>query len=358
MTPVTFVYLIAGLALLVAGAVSLLRGCARLTATFGLPLLPTGLALLASAPAIAVGLQAAASGHGDIAVGGVLGGSLLNLLWTLGLSALIAPLAIPRQLIRCDLPLLIGACLLSFALAHDGVLSALDGALLCAGALGYCAVLLSASHREKAGSSVNRLNAELGPQRQPYTWQASLTLLGLGGLLLAGGAYLLVNGAVILARSLGLSELMVGLTLIAVGTALPQFAYALLTTLKAERDSVAGSLIGSALFNLLAVLGLAALVAPQPLSISPNALAFDFPALITVALVFLPICFFSQRINRLQGLLLAGCYLAYSLHLLLFASGAPALGTFRHAMRWYFLPLIALALALLAARAWHKQRRV
>ncbi|MGH8355418.1 MAG: calcium/sodium antiporter, partial [Pseudomonas sp.] len=116
-------------------------------------------------------------------------------------------------------------------------------------------------------------------------------------------------------------------------------------------------LLGSTLFSLLAVLGLTALLAPQPLSISPNALAFDFPVLIAVAVACLPIFFAGQRINRWEGLLFLAYYLAYGLHQLLFAAGAPAIREFHHAMAWYALPLTALTLMLLVARAWRVQRR-
>jgi len=362
MTLPTLLHLIAGLALLLAGAGLLVRGAARLAARLGLAPLLIGLGLVAcanGAPALAVGLRAVGAGHGDIAVGTVLGGAIFNLLFVLGLAALLSPLLVSRRLIRLDLPLLLGAGLLAFALAADGVLSRLDGALLGAAFLAYGGLLIRAGRRARVRGADDQFAAEFALHERPgpHAWALDLLLPGLGLLLLALGAVLLVEGAVLLARALGLSELVLGLTLGAVASALPGLATTLLAARKGERDLAAGNLLGGTLFTLLAVLGLSALLAPRPLSISPNALAFDFPVLLAAAVACLPIFFAGQRIKRWQGLLFLAYYLAYGLHLLLFASGAPAIGEFHHALAWYALPLSGLTLALLAARAWHRQRR-
>lgn len=361
MTLLTFIYLIAGLVLLVAGAEVLVRGAAKLAAQFGIPPLIIGLTVVAfgtSAPETAVSVQAALNGSGDLAIGNVLGSNIANVLLILGLTALIAPLIVSRQLIRLDVPIMIGASLLTFALAWDGHLSRLDGALLFACVLAYSAFLIVSSRQDKATNDEDEFAKEFGlhDRPKPYAWLINLALIGLGLVLLVGGSNFLVEGAVSLARALGLSELVIGLTVVAIGTSLPELATSLLAALKGERDIAVGNIVGSNIFNLLCVLGLAALVSPLPISISPNALAFDFPVMITVAVACLPIFFSGYRINRWEGLLFLAYYLAYTLYLALFASGRPLAETFADAMLGYVLPLTGVTLLVIAGRAWHRQR--
>mgnify|MGYP003524860691 CR=1 FL=1 len=155
MTLMTFVYLIAGLVLLVAGAEVLVRGAAKLAAQFGIPPLIIGLTVVAfgtSAPETAVSVQAALDGKGDLAIGNVVGSNIANVLFILGLTALIAPLLVSRQIIRLDVPIMIGASLLTWALAWDGSLDRIDGALLFGGIVAYTAFLIIMSRRDKAAA--------------------------------------------------------------------------------------------------------------------------------------------------------------------------------------------------------------
>ncbi|MES2820696.1 MAG: calcium/sodium antiporter [Pseudomonadota bacterium] len=360
MTAMTFVYLIAGLVLLVAGAEVLVRGAAKLAAQFGIPPLIIGLTVVAfgtSAPETAVSVQAALDGSGDLAIGNVVGSNIANVLLILGLTALIAPLVVSRQLIRLDVPIMIGASLLTLALAWDGSLGKLDGAILFTGIIAYTVFLIISSRKEKA-SEDDEFSKEFGLDKavKPYAWAINLGLIVVGLGLLVGGSQLLVEGAVSLARALGLSELVIGLTVIAVGTSLPELATSILAALRGERDIAVGNIVGSNIFNLLCVLGLSALVSPLPLSVSPNALAFDFPVMIAVAVACLPIFFAGYRINRWEGLMFIAYYGAYTLYLLLFATGRPLAQTFGNAMLGYVLPLTAVTLVVIAGRAWRKQR--
>lgn len=361
MTPMTFVYLIAGLVLLVAGAEVLVRGAAKLAAQFGIPPLIIGLTVVAfgtSAPETAVSVQAALNGSGDLAIGNVLGSNIANVLLILGLTALIAPLIVSRQLIRLDVPIMIGASLAVYALAWDGALGRLDGALLFAAVLAYTAFLIVSSRKAQATGEDDEFATEFGLHEtpKPYAWLIDLALIVAGLGLLVGGSNLLVEGAISLARALGLSELVIGLTVVAIGTSLPELATSVLAALKGERDIAVGNIVGSNIFNLLCVLGLASLVSPLPISISPNALGFDFPVMIAVAVACLPIFFSGHRINRWEGALFLAYYAAYSLYLVLFASGRPFAQTFGEAMLGYVLPLTAVTLVVIAGRAWHKQR--
>lgn len=360
MTLMTFVYLIAGLVLLVAGAEVLVRGAAKLAAQFGIPPLIIGLTVVAfgtSAPETAVSVQSAFNGSGDLAIGNVIGSNIANVLLILGMTALVAPLIVSRQLIRLDVPIMIGASLLTFGLAWDGSLSRLDGALLFAGVLTYTGFLIYSARKDK-GNDDDEFAKEFGLDEapKPYAWVINLGLIIAGLVLLVAGSNFLVEGAVTLARALGISELVIGLTVVAIGTSLPELATSILAAIKGERDIAVGNIVGSNIFNLLCVLGLASLVSPAAISVSPNALAFDFPVMIAVAVACLPIFFTGYRINRWEGLLFLAYYVAYTLYLILSSTGRPFADVMGEAMLGYVLPLTAVTLVVIAARAWRKQR--
>ena len=361
MSLMTFVYLIGGLILLVAGAESLVRGASRLAARFGIPPLIIGLTVVAfgtSAPETAVSVQAALSGSGDIAVGNVIGSNIANVLLILGLSALIAPLVVSRQLVRLDVPVMIVAGLLAFGLAWNGAISRLDGALLLACLIGYTLFLVIAARREKSRNGVDEFTREYAADasERPLAWVVQLLMVLLGLALLVGGSNLLIEGAVSLARALGLSELVIGLTVIAVGTSMPELATSLLAVYRGERDIAVGNVVGSCIFNLLLVLGAGAAVSPEGLSISPNALAFDFPVMMAVFGACLPIFFSGYCINRWEGLLFFGYYLAYTGYLVMFSTGVAVIDLFTQAMIWFVLPLTAVTLLVIFLRAWKHQR--
>src|SRR5690606_29586788 len=193
MTLMTYVYLIAGLVLLVAGAEVLVRGAAKLAAQFGIPPLVIGLTVVAfgtSAPETAVSVQAAWNGSGDLAIGNVIGSNIANVLLILGVTALIAPLLVSRQLIRLDVPLMIGASLVTYALAYDGSLSRLDGAVLFSGVVTYTAFLIISSRREKKAEGGDEFEDEDGLNEpvKPYAWAINLGLIIAGLVLLVSGS--------------------------------------------------------------------------------------------------------------------------------------------------------------------------
>ncbi|TCD22996.1 calcium/sodium antiporter [Pseudomonas sp. IC_126] len=361
MSLMIFAYLTGGLILLVLGAEALVHGAAQLAARFGISPLIIGLTVVAfgtSAPETAVSVQAALNGSGDIAVGNVIGSNIANILLILGLSALVAPLLVSRQLVRLDVPIMIGAGILTFALAWDGDLSRLDGGVLVAFLLLYTTFLVIASRREKKRERPDEFAIEYGPadQPKPLGWLIQLSMVLLGLILLVAGSNLLIDGAVALARALGLSELVIGLTVIAVGTSMPELATSLLAVYRGERDIAVGNVVGSCIFNLLLVLGAGALVSAGGLSISPNALAFDLPVMLAVFGACLPIFFSGYRINRWEGAMFFGYYLAYTLYLVMFSTGLPSISLLRHAMTWYVLPLTAITLFVIFLRAWKHQR--
>ncbi|MBU2281217.1 MAG: calcium/sodium antiporter, partial [Gammaproteobacteria bacterium] len=345
MSAMTFVYLITGLVLLVAGAEVLVRGAAKLAAQFGIPPLIIGLTVVAfgtSAPETAVSVQAALNGSGDIAIGNVLGSNIANVLLILGVTSLVAPLIVSRQLIRLDVPIMIGASLVTYALAWDGSLSRLDGALLFSAVIAYTAFLIISSRRATAAATADDEFAKefgLDETPKPYASLINAGLVVAGLVLLVTGSNFLVEGAVSLARALGLSELVIGLTVIAIGTSLPELATSILAAIRGERDIAVGNIVGSNIFNLLCVLGLASLVSPNAIGVAANALAFDFPVMIAVALACLPIFFTGYAINRWEGLLFVAYYVAYTVYLVLVSTGRPLAEVFGDAMIGYVVPL-------------------
>ncbi|WP_426429076.1 calcium/sodium antiporter [Pseudomonas palmensis] len=343
-----------GLLLLITGAELLVRAALRLAASLQVRPLIIGLSLVAfgsSAPQLTVSLQAAYTGAPDVAVGSVIGSNIFNVLVTLGLAALIIPLRVSRQLVRLDIPLMIGASLLVYLLALDERIGRLEGALLLLGLVAYLAILWHQSRHHA------RTYPAPGPrpQRGVGFWFGTLALMltGLGLLSLAG--HLLLEAAVEVAVDLGLSERVIGLTVVAVCTSLPELATSLIAALRGEREIAVGNVIGSNLFNLLAVLGLTALVAPVPLSISPNALAFDLPVMLGVAVLTLPVFYSGYRVTRAEGLVFLCLYLAYGLHVVAFTTGMPLANRLEQLMLLYVLPTLAVVLLYTTVRAWRRQ---
>jgi cation:H+ antiporter len=343
--------LLCALLLLVAGAELLVRAAVRLAAHLRVRPLVIGLSMVAfgsSAPQMAVSLQAALGQSSDIAVGSVIGSNIFNILVTLGLSALIIPLRVARQLVRLDIPLLIGASLLVFALAWNEQLSALDGGVLLAALALYLGLLWRQS---RPTTRPSRPTADA--PRTPWLSSVLLMLAGLGLLVFAG--HLLLDATVALASKLGLSERIIGLTVVAVSTSLPQLATSLIAALRGQRDIAVGNVIGGNLFNLLGVLGITALLAPVPLSVSPNALDFDLPVMLGVTLLCLPVFYSGYRITRAEGLLFLALYLAYGLHVVSFTTGMPLAGKLEQLMLLCVLPALLAFLLFTSVRAWRRQ---
>ena len=350
LSPWSLLQLLCGLVLLIAGAELLVRCAMRIAANLKVRPLLIGLTVVAlgsSAPQMTVSLQAALNDTPDIAVGSVIGSNIFNILVTLGLSALIIPLRVSRQLVRLDIPLMILASGLVFALALNKQLDRLDGVVLLGGLLVYLALLL----RQSRHSGHHHPRHDL-----PRTsWLHNLVLMLAALLLLGLAGHLLLGAAVTLATELGLSERIIGLTIIAVSTSLPQLATSLIAAFRGQREIAVGNVIGSNVFNLLGVLGLTALVAPAPLSVSPNALASDLPVMLGVAALCLPVFYTGYRVTRGEGLLFLGLYLAYGLHVVSFTTGMPLAGKLEHLMLFFVLPALLLFLLLSTLRAWRRQ---
>ena len=349
MSPTIFIYIAVGLVLLTVGADWLVRGASRLATRFGISPLIVGLTVVAfgtSAPEMAVSVKAAWNGVGDIAVGNVVGSNIFNVLGILGCSALVIPLLVSRQLVRFDVPVMIAATVLAFALALDQHYGRLDGALLFAGVLAYTAFLIHTARKER--------NTDVATPEPTAKVGRNLFLIAIGLVFLVLGAQALVEGATELARALGLSDLVIGLTIVAVGTSLPELATSVVAAIRGERDIAVGNIVGSNIFNLLAVLGLASLVSPNPISVSPNALGLDFPVMLAIAVACLPIFYAGYKVSRFEGGVFLAYYLAYVAYLILFSTGRPQAQSLSDAMLYIALPVTVFWILLQAARAFKR----
>lgn len=350
-----YVLMVAGLVLLAIGAELLVRGASALARAVGLPSLIIGLTVVSfgtSAPELAVGLKAGLDGQADLAFGNVVGSNTFNVLFILGVSALIVPLTVSAQLVRLDVPVMIGASALTWIVAADGVIRRGEGWALCAGIVGYTVLLirLGKKHQPPCDQSESKQTA---PQ-EPNRLLASVLSVLLGLVLLVVGARWLVQGAVDIAQLLGVSELLVGLTIVAAGTSLPEVATSVVASIRRERDIAVGNIVGSNIFNVLAVLGGTAAASRAGVAVSPTALRFDVPVMMAVALACLPIFFTGGRISRWEGALFLGYYAAYVTYLVLGASHHESLPAFSAVMIFFVLPGTALGIAVSVVCALRK----
>ena len=356
MDPLTALLFVAGLGLLVLGAEWLVKGASRLAAAAGISPLVIGLTVVAygtSAPEMAVSVKSALAGQPDLALGNVVGSNVFNVLFILGTSALITPLVVSSQLVRLDVPLMIGVSLLTLLLALDGSIGRWDGLLLFAGAVGYTVFQIVQSRRESAAVR-SEYAQEFAPKRPSTAADLAFVVTGLGLLVL--GSRWLVQGAVVFAQALGVSELVIGLTIVAAGTSLPEVATSVLAAFRGERDIAVGNVVGSNIFNVLAVLGLAGLVSPSGLPAAPALLRFDLPVMIAVAVACLPVFASGSLIARWEGSLFLFYYAAYTAYLVLSAQRHDALPAFSTVMEAFVLPLTGLTLAVVGWRAWRERR--
>ncbi|HEX72237.1 MAG TPA: calcium/sodium antiporter, partial [Candidatus Hydrogenedentes bacterium] len=299
----TFFIAISGLLLLIGGAELLVRGASRLARMMGIPPLLVGLTVVAfgtSAPELAVSIKTGLSGQSEIAVGNVLGSNIFNVLFILGISALVTPLFVTSRLVRIDVPVMIIISALAWFLARNGVIGHIEGAFMLALFVAYTGAIVAFSRKDASNAVAQEMRSAM-PLFGVKAFAASLAgiLLGLGLLVL--GARWLVSGASEMARQFGVSELTIGLTLVAAGTSLPEAATSLVACLRRERDIAVGNIVGSNIFNILCVLAVGGLFAPGGLAVSERSLEFDMPIMLAVALVCLPVFVTGGSVSRREG---------------------------------------------------------
>jgi cation:H+ antiporter len=340
----TIFLLVLGLGLLIVGAEALVRGASRIAAGFGIAPLIIGLTVVAygtSSPEMAVSVMAAREGQADLALGNVVGSNIFNVLFILGASALIVPLMVSRQLIRIDVPIMIGVSVLLLLLCLDGNISRLDGILLVAGIIAYTALQIIMGRRERKETDDEQ---KVERPTTAFQWATNVGLIIGGLVLLVIGSNWLVDGAIFIAQSLGVSELVIGLTIVAAGTSLPEVATSIIASIRGQRDIAVGNVVGSNIFNILAVLGFSSLVSADGINVAASALSFDIPVMIAVALACLPIFFTGRVIARWEGFVFLAYYVIYTVYLIFAATQNPALTTLNAALLWFVLPITVITL--------------
>jgi cation:H+ antiporter len=301
---------------------------------------------------LAVSVGAALDGNPDLAIGNVVGSNIANILVILGASALIAPVAVALQVIRQEVPVMIGASVLLVALAANGVVGRVEAALLLFLAVAYTVFLVRQARRALPGpQAASTASPNASSRCWDGHWSVQLLLVGAGLGLLALGGDRVVDAAVGIARLLGLSDLVIGLTVVAVGTSMPELATSVLAGLRGERDIAVGNVIGSNVLNILLVLGVTGIVAPAGLPVPEAALRFDLWIMLAAAVVCLPIFLAGRRIARWEGAMLLGYYVAYTAFLVLSALHHAALPTCSFAMTAFVIPLTVVTLAVSLRRS-------
>jgi cation:H+ antiporter len=347
---------LAGLVGLVIGASLLVRGASNLALSFGISPLVVGLTIVAfgtSAPEVAVSVGAVLDGKTDLAVGNVVGSNIFNVLFILGVSALITPLVVNIQLIRQEVPIMLGASLLLLALGLDGRISFFDGGVLFVLLVAYTVFLVVQSRRETKATQED-LSSEVHPAAKG-AWdsklpaQIGLIVAGLAALVLGSDA--LVTASVAFAKAMGVSDLVIGLTIVAAGTSMPEVATSITAALKGERDIAVGNVVGSNTFNILGCLGISGLVSGSTgLVLAPSLMAFDIWVMLAVALACLPVFMTGREIARWEGGVFLLYYIAYVTYLILAAQQHNALQTFSGVMLSFVLPITVITLVVVLLR--------
>lgn len=337
-----------GLTVLVIGADVMVRGASRLAVSFGVSPLVVGLTVVAfgtSAPEMAVSVGSALSGSPDLAIGNVVGSNIANILLILGISALITPLLVDEQIIRQEIPIMIGASVLLVVVALDGRIGLLESIVMFGLVIAYTLFLVVQSRRASKAVE-DEFASEIPTSNWDRHWAVQIALVGVGLAMLVVGADWLVDSAVAFARAFGVSDLVIGLTVVAVGTSMPEIATSIVAAMRGQRDIAVGNVVGSNVFNILAVLGVTGIVSGAGLPVSEAARNFDLWVMLAVAFACLPIMITGREIARWEGVVFLAYYMAYTAWLVLQAQQHASVQAFSGIMLGYVLPLTVITLVV------------
>ena len=301
-----FVWLLISLVILYFGAEWLVGGASSLAARLRISPLIIGLTIVSmgtSAPELVVSIKAAMAGQSALSIGNVLGSNLFNTALILGVSALIIPLTVKRQLLKVDVPVMVGATLLFLIMFLDGKLSFTESIILVGLFISYMAYLLIVSLKNKETNENNDIIIRIYKH-----WAIDVSLIGLGLVGLIYGSDLLVDNAIVIAKNLGMSEAMIGLTIVAAGTSIPELATSIVAALKRQTDIAIGNAVGSNTFNLLLILGTAGAIHPIQ---TPDINITDSLFLLGTGLLLWLFMKTSTKLGRFQGLIFLLAYIGY-----------------------------------------------
>ena len=357
MLSATLVFILGLVGLLIGGHL-VVDGAARLGVRLGLTPTVIGLTIVAagtSAPELAVVLQSVSTGDTPLAMGSIIGSNIANVLLVLGLAAAMGAIMVENRIVRVDIPIMILASSTLLILALDRRLSRLDGLVLFTALVVFVGWTVRASRtgREAIGGDAGAdTSAEdddgEGPGR-PRRLAIDLGVLLLGIAALALAARYVVSGAEDIATTLGVPDLIIGLTIVALGTSAPEIVTTVIAAMAGQRDLAVGNAVGSNIFNILLVLGLGSMVV-DGLPISADALELDLPIMLAAAVACLPMVFWDNRIDRWEGAVFVGYYIAYLIFLVLDATGHRASDPFAFVILFFVIPLNVLTIAVIVRR--------
>lgn len=314
-----FVSVIVGLCILLWSANKFVDGAASTARHFDVPPLLIGMLVIGfgtSAPEMIVSVMASFEGNSNIALANAYGSNITNIGLILGITAIMCPIAVQSRVVRKELPLLIAVSVLAFALAFDGAVSRVDGIILLSVFFlltGWSIWEAKANRQDSLATDVEGMNKKSMSVKSAILWSG----IGLVGLVFSSN--LLISGVVYITTAFGISETIIGLTVVAMGTSLPELASAIVAVRKKEHDLALGNILGSNLFNTLAVVGLAGVI--NPLSVDPEIISRDMPVMIILTLVLLLLCYGTKarpgRISRVEGVGLLMAYTLYTINLIM-----------------------------------------
>ena len=361
MSPEALAGIVGGLVLLVLGGEVLVRGAGNIALAAGLSPLVVGLTVVSSAtsaPEFAVTMDAVLADLPGLAIGDLVGSNIANILLVLGTTAALATVVVDRQLLRFDVPILIGISVLATFFAFGGAVQRWQGGVLFLALLVYLVAAFRTRERvpsEPAELTLGPVDVSRWPQSRVVAASVVLVVFGVG--LLVVGAGVLVAGAESIAVSLGISDVVIGITVVAVGTSLPELATSVVAVRRGKTDLAVGNVVGSCIFNLGGVLGLAAMLVPGGIPVAPGAAYFDFFVMTGVALLLLPVAYVRSRISRIEGALFLIGYLVYMLFLLLRTQEHDALQPFSYLVVLVLVPVIVIVLVIQVIAEWRYRAR-
>ncbi|MCM2350545.1 MAG: calcium/sodium antiporter [Bacteriovoracaceae bacterium] len=351
MSTMILLYLIGGLVALVGGGELLIRGASKIAAAMGVSSLVIGLTIVAfgtSSPELVVSLKASLTGQADLAVANVVGSNIFNILFILGACAAFAPLVVSSQLVRLDVPIMIGSALLMILFSLNGNISLWEGAALFSILVIYTIFLIYKSRKDSKESNSEQKEVV---KMTPKVIVTNLVFIAIGlGLLILGGDWF-VTAATEIAKSLGVSDTVIGLTIVAIGTSLPEVATSFLATIKGERDIAIGNVVGSNIYNVFAILGLSSMLTPSGLNVANDLLTFDLPLMLGTAVACLPIFIVGFRINRWEGYMFLGTYVLYTIYLILNATEHAYFENYKSGVIYLVGPILLLTLSIISFQA-------
>lgn len=343
----------AGLILTLGGAEMFVRSAVGLATMTGRSRLLIGLTLVAfgtSAPELAIGVIGALRDQADIGLGNFVGSNIFNILFVLGLAALLRPITIDQKVVRREIPILLGLSALFLVLAANGRIGLIEAILFLTLLIGYLVYMARTITPPTEPTTADATKApDHGHSGYHLVKDLVISLLSVG--VLALGSHWMVDGAVAIAAGFGVSELIIGLTIMAIGTSLPEIATTLVAVRRREPDLAIGNVLGSCVFNIMAVPAVMAIVAGEPLAVAPEAIKVDLPIMLATVVACLPIFISDHRMSRAEGILFLIYYAAYGVTLYYRSTpGFPYSGHGR-AMILLLTPIIFVTLVIVLYRA-------